>query len=359
MIESALMRVETSAGLTFCMAFAAMACSGGSPSDADAGSGTPSGSISSGTLWQNEFETDTLEPGFERDGLCQSWSLGNETDVWLSEVRFENDGGYHHSNWLFVPDHLFEGEDGSWNCADRGYSELTAAVAGGVIYAQPTQSKQDVQRFPDNAAVLLPAGTKIIGGTHQFNTTAEPITTSIRMELVTIPAEDVDVRLNPFRLTYSDLDIPARSTSSFTGDSDLKAATGDEVDLDLYYVMPHYHALGSRFELSVLGGDHDGEVVYEDFDENTGHSFDTPFSLAGADGVRFTCEFENPRDVSVGWGIGDQEMCVMLAFARSDFLFDINVSADSKLTGEIDGVAVHEGPCAVTSIPAGINGRPY
>ena len=178
------------------------------------------------------------------------------------------------------------------------------------------------------------------------------------MELVTVPEDQVEIHLNPFRLTYSDLDIPPRSKSTFTGECDIQAAVGS-VDLDLYYVMPHYHELGSRFELTVLGGDRDGELVYEDFDENTGHTFDTPVSFAGTDGMRFTCEFDNPRDASVGWGIGDQEMCVMLGFARSKFLYDINVSEQSKLTGDLAGVATHEGLCEVTPIPAGLNGRPY
>ncbi len=348
------MRPKTLPHLTIGIALVGMACSAESPDNVNGDASVPAGV----TVWQNEFETDTLEPGYERDGLCQSWSLGNDTDVWLNEVRFENDGGYHHSNWLFVPDDMFEGPDGSWNCSDRDYSELTAAVAGGVIYAQGTQDTQDIQKFPGNAAVLLPAGTKIIGGTHQFNTTASPITTSIRMELRTITEEDVEVRLNPLRLTYSDLDIPARAKSSFTGECDLDEAAGP-VDLDLYYVMPHYHELGSRFELTVLGGDRDGELVYEDFDENTGHTFEPPVSFSGTDGMRFTCFFDNPREASVGWGIGDQEMCVMLGFARSKFLYDSNVSERSERTGEVDGVAAHSGPCAVTPIPAGINGRPY
>src|SRR5205807_9881722 len=42
-----------------------------------------------------------------------------------------------------------------------------------------------------------------------------------------------------------------------------------------------------------------------------------PIYLAGADGLRFGCEFENPRDASVHWGFGDQEMCEYLGFAES------------------------------------------
>lgn len=309
-----------------------------------------------GAVFTHEFSSFTLEPGFERDGLCQSWTLGNTEDVWLSEVHFKTDGGYHHSNWLFVPDELFPGPDGAWDCDERGYTELEAALSGGVLYAQATQDSDDVQRFPDGAAVLLPAGTRIIGGTHQFNTTPDPITTSIRMEIHTIPERDVAVRLNPFRLSYRDLAIPPRSKSSFTAECDFSGTRGG-ADMDLYYVMPHYHALGSRFELQIMGGARDGEQLFEDFGENTGRTFDPPLTLDGATGVRFTCEFENPGDKTVGWGIGDQEMCVMLGFARSDLIYDGGVETGSKL---VDAAAnAHAGPCEVLALPGNFDGRRY
>ena len=64
-----------------------------------------------------------------------------------------------------------------------------------------------------------------------------------------------------------------------------------------------------------------------------------------------TCGYRNPRDDSVGYGIGDQEMCVMLGFAESGYLFDGFVTTtDEVIMGE-DGIARGEGPCTVVGIP--------
>jgi hypothetical protein len=47
--------------------------------------------------------------------------------------------------------------------------------------------------------------------------------------------------------------------------------------------------------------------------------------VTGATGLRFGCEFDNPRSVSVGWGFGDQEMCECLGFADSRLAFESRI----------------------------------
>ena len=188
----------------------------------------------------------------EIDALCQSWTLGNEDEVWVNAVELETNGGYHHSNWLFVPDDQYAGPDGAWRCSERGYSELQAAVAGGVLFAQSTQAKKQVQKFPDGAAVRLPPHARIIGGTHMLSTSEDPFDTTLELTVYTLPVADVTVPLAPFRLSYLDLTIPPAAISEFSGQCDLASAIKDgpgTLDMDLYYVLPHYHSLGHSFHL--------------------------------------------------------------------------------------------------------------
>jgi hypothetical protein len=312
------------------------------------------------TVLGHEFETFDVEPGYEKDLLCQSWTLGNEEDLFVNAVAFQNDGAWHHSNWLFVPEHKFAGPDGTWDCVDRKYTELDAALAGGVLFAQGTQALDELQQFPEGVAVRVPAGSKVIGQTHILNASSEQITTQARMQLHTIPGDDVSVPLNPFRLNYGDLHIPPRSTAEFTGECNIQDRLPDaELDLNLYYVMPHYHYLGSQFRLEVFGGDRDGEVIVQHDGEPHGYTLDPPASLRGADGVRFTCRYENSRDDEVGYGIGDQEMCVMLGFAEADIILDGAVGEGTISAGEKDGVRQFNGPCNVIAAPADIGNRKY
>jgi hypothetical protein len=310
-----------------------------------------------GTLVRHVFDKYALGPGQEIDGLCQSWTLNNDAEIWVSGVELKTNGGYHHSNWLFAPDTEYPGPDGEWMCDTRGYSELKTAVAGGVIFAQSTQARHQVQQLQDGAAVKLPPHARIIGGTHLLNTGTDPIDTTLDFSLYEVDVKDVKVPLAPFRLTYADLTIQPKAISEFTGTCDFAASVPNgnpsDLDMDLYYVMPHYHVLGHSFHLETYGGPNDGKAIYDigAFDgEAHGLPLVPPVSMRGAKGFRFTCGFENPRDKEVRWGIGDQEMCVMLAFARSDYVFDATVGSGAATGQKKDGTFQYSGACNLLAL---------
>src|SRR6185436_11716482 len=100
-------------------------------------------------------------------------------------------GGYHHSNWLFVPDTVFPGPNGAWKCKDRNFSELSAAVAGGVLFAQSTQATHQVQKFQDGVAVRLPPHTKVLADVHVLNTSTDSITSTLTLSIYSIDKKDV------------------------------------------------------------------------------------------------------------------------------------------------------------------------
>ena len=301
-----------------------------------------------------EFETQS---GEEVLGLCQSWTLGNDTELFVNAVELVQNQGSHHSNWTFVPDDRYPGPDGVWPCDERGYDQLSAALAGGVIYAQSTRASREVQKFPDGAVVRIPPRSRIIGDVHLLNATDAPILGHAEMTLYTIEAPAVRVTLAPFHMTYQGLDIPAMATSRFTGecalDDQFQRALGTPMTMTLYYVLPHTHALGSRFFFEVLGGPDDGKrlIDVEGFNsEARGRLYDPPLDLAGATGLRFGCEFENPRDVNVGWGFGDQEMCEMLGFAEMDLVFESRVD-DAVARGTDGTTQLFTGGCSTFAIP--------
>ena len=75
-----------------------------------------------------------------------------------------------------------------------------------------------------------------------------------------------------------------------------------------------------------MGGDHDKERIFAvgAFDgEAHGKAYDPPYSIRDdAEGFRFGCDFTNPRDEPIHYGLGDQEMCEMLGFADSKVAFE-------------------------------------
>jgi hypothetical protein len=303
----------------------------------------------------HSFGVVDLEPR-EETQPCVQWTLDNEAAVYAQTVRLTNDGASHHSNWFVVPEDSFPGEDGYYDCDARGFTELGAAVQGMVLFAQSTQSRLDEQRLPAGVVVKIPPRHKVVASGHFLNLSDSPYSTELRMALELIHPKNVAVVTAPFRLTYADLDIPANREAWFTGNCSLastyEGAAGKPLDLKLYYVTPHYHYLGNYFDLTMAGGPRDGESVFR-FDGfnagSNGQSFDPPIDLTGADGFRFTCGYDNWRNESVGWGVGDQEMCVMLGLADSAVLMDGTVGTGT-IVGEQDGIVMNEGSCQVIGL---------
>lgn len=310
-----------------------------------------------GTALTHAFAEFTSQPGEEILGLCQSWTLGNETDLWVNAVELVQDELSHHSNWTFSPEDAFPGEDGVWPCKDRGYDQLSAAIAGGVIYAQSTQATREVQRFPTGAAVRIPARSRIIGDVHVLNTTDRAHTGHAELTLYALEEAEVTTPLAPFHLTYDELAIPPYATSRFSGTCDLTeswaSAVGGAVSMKLHYGLPHTHALGTRFFLRAVGGPRDGEMLLDvkGFNgEARGKFYEPAVDLGGITGLEFGCEFENPRGDTVGWGFGDQEMCEMLGFVESPVGFESRIG-EVNASGADGDIQTFTGPCNTFMIP--------
>lgn len=308
----------------------------------------------------HDFGEISLEP-FEEVTNCVAWTLENEESIYVERIDFDSGGSFHHSNWFVVPDWQYPGPDGFFNCRDRGFDELASAVAGTVIFAQSTQAHFETQRLGDGVVIKIPPRHKVVAGTHLLNLSAAPATTDLRMHLELIHPEEVEIIVAPFRLDYLDLQIPPQTGSRFKMDCDLASAYQNlaekPLDAKLYYLLPHYHELGDFFEVRIVGGPRDGEILHEvtQFNaEPNGIAFDPPIDLTGATGLTMTCGYNNPRPETIGYGIGDQEMCTMLGFADMAILMDASVRRETEMVDQANDLSHFTGPCDVTPVPRNV-----
>lgn len=310
-----------------------------------------------------DVSTMTVAAGHEDEDTCQSWTLDNKTELWVHSITQMNDGAYHHANWFFVPDDQFELPDGVWPCAANQFDELVAALEGGYLFALSTQSHSETQTLPDGAAIRIPPYSRIIGASHLLNAGDADVTTTMHLEFSTIPLSDVTAKLAPARIQYHDLHIDPSTKSSFTTTCDLSTAEGginQPFSYKLMYTLTHYHQLGTYQQLEVAGGPNDGMVLmrHDGYGNNAGTAIDQPVDLAalGATGLRMTCGYDNPRAASVGWGIGDQEMCVIALQAVTDMGFEGDVDDGTDVTGNVvNGEVQHSGACHMTAFPWDFN----
>lgn len=297
------------------------------------------------------FGAEPLPPYADDASRCVSWTLDNEASVYVQSVLMSNEGFFHHTNWFVVPEDVYPGADGYWDCKERGYSESGAAVAGTVLFAQSTQSYTEEQRLSPGAVVKIPPRSKIVAGLHTLNLSPREVRSRLWLTLEPIHPAEVTAVVSPMSISYHDLDIPAGDSARYRADCDLASAhenaSGKPMNLQLHYLLPHYHYLGDYFDVTVRGGARDGESILrlEGFDgEANGVTFDPPLDLGDATGLSVTCGFTNWRSENVGWGNGDGEMCIALALVEADAVMAGAVDK-GEIVDLVDGIQLSTGEC--------------
>lgn len=319
------------------------------------------GSAEFNAAWSHTFPPITVRSGTEEDFLCQSWTLNNEEPIYVSGVRQYNDGAWHHSNWFFAPEDMF-GDDGTWNCRDEGFGMVEAAVFGGVVFAQSTQTFEETFRFPNKSAVIIPPHSKIIGALHLVNFAAADIDTTLTLQFEDAEPEDVEVSLQPLSFLIYSLAIPPQQQSRWhmtcpmqTVYDVLELNHGTSDDFGIYYVLGHYHSWGNYFGLSYVDADGSERLIMET--DNTagdtlGRIVDPPLMANGAPGLKVTCGYNNTTDRNLIWGNdGDKEMCMFLAYVGAPVKVVSWGQDPSEEVAMEDGMRTFEAGCSeVTAI---------
>jgi hypothetical protein len=308
----------------------------------------------------HRIDTYPLAAGQEITNRCVSWTLGNDQPLYINAVTLATGSGFHHSNWFWVPGGSYPGPDGSWSCDSRGYDEALAAARGGVVFAQSTQAVDETQAFPPGVVIVIPPHAKVVAGIHLLNAGDQPLTTPLDLTLTPIAAAEVTTRLAALSLTYEALEIPPGRTAEFTVDCPLgdrfREVVGGPLDLKVYDALPNSPARGRRIELGAAGASGDATVfsTMSAIGEPAGRALSPAFDLTGFDRLRFTCTFTSDRARTVRWGVGDQEMCVMLTFIDGAFNWGGGVlERDQPGTPIDDGATLHyTQPCALYALPA-------
>jgi len=255
--------------------------------------------------------------GSEETMSCYSWTVDNDVPLYVDAVTFQNEGSFHHSNWFVVPEDVYPGDDGFWPCAERDFNDVSAALSGTVLFAQSTQARLETMDFADGAVIRIPPRSKIVAGIHLLNLGPDARETAGWMSLDILHPGLVDTVLSPMLFTYRDLNIPPHSVSAFK--AACQAPNGQP--LEVHYVLPHYHRTGIEAQLSLYAdGDMEPTLVldHQGFSGSSmGQTFDPPLVFDSFRAAEFSCTYDNPHDETLTWGIGINEMCVLLAFVKN------------------------------------------
>ena len=286
-----------------------------------------------------EFGPYTLQPQQDITTLCVQLTLNNDEMLYVNSVRLDTGLGFHHSNWFWVPEHVFPAPnwngsnssagDGTFTCSDRSFDQGTAALFGGVLTAQSTQSPDNTMQFPPGTDIVIPPRSKIVGTIHLLNTTDGVLSPHPSLTLGRESADQVTIKLAAMSFENQSIALPPMMQSSFTVDCDLAAADQPPPtpgwpapDFHVYYALAHYHQYGTGMQIKALKEDDQTSTMLFQTSAMIGDSLGTQlqptFDFTGYNHIRFTCDYYNSTGATITWGEGvTNEMCVFLAFTDS------------------------------------------
>ena len=314
-----------------------------------------------------KFGPFTIEPSQEVTGRCVQIDLHNAQDLYINTIELTTGPGFHHSNWFFLPEHFYADQPDVFDCDETAVT-VTAAVNGGVLFAQSTQLAMQTQAFPPGVAIRIPAHSKLLAQIHLLNPSDNSLTLSPSITLTPLAEKDVTTQLAAISFENHALGLPPQKQSRFTLDCDLGPLTqqlhdsgeSDSAtpDWNIYYALAHYHTLGTGLTLEAVKPDGTATQIFTTSNrvgDSLGGPIDPLFNMSGYTRLRFSCDYFNNTDNVVPWGVGTNEMCVFLAFSDSKFNWGGGVTTDVAPGDptDVDGVMTYSHACQVLANDAG------
>jgi hypothetical protein len=313
------------------------------------------------------FGPFTVQPSEEITGKCVQIDLHNASDLYINTIELDTGPGFHHSNWFFLPEHFYSDQPDVFDCDDTAIT-VTSAINGGVLFAQSTQEAKQTQAFPEGVAIHIPPKSKLVAQVHLLNPSDYALDLKPKITLTPLAKQDVTTVLAAISFENHALGLPPRKQSRFTLDCDLGPQytslyqSGDvsspAPDFKIYYALAHYHKLGTGLTLEAVKPDGTAATIFNTtagIGDALGATIDPQFDMTGYTRLRFSCDYYNNTDATVPWGLGNNEMCVYLAFSDSAFNWGGGVPTDDAPGPSTDdnGVMSYTHPCTVLANDVG------
>src|SRR5262249_24321435 len=166
-------------------------------------------------------------------------------------------------------------------------------------------------RFPPGVALKLPASMSIDVNVHYVNRTSNEIPGEAYANLFTEPASSVQNVAHTLNLANTNISLPAGKVTTLSKTFTMSQTT------TVIMLTSHMHALGTRFQIQIVGGPRDGELVYDntDWEHPQQISFPQPIVLQKGQGLKSIITWNNTTDHIVSFGLqSTDEMGIVFGY---------------------------------------------
>jgi Copper type II ascorbate-dependent monooxygenase, C-terminal domain len=204
----------------------------------------------------------------------------------VNEVRdlYNPDGSYNSTTFLQMQNHIFLG----------GGTDVNASYT-----------------FPAGVALKVPANMAIDLNAHYFNKIPGSLTGENFVNFYTVPQASVTREAKSINFPNYNFSIPANTRKTITTNFTFPSAT------TVIMLTSHFHKLGEKFQIKILGGARNGELVYEntDWEHPLTLNLTTPIQLNAGEGLTSVVTYNNTTSQAVNFGLtSNDEMNIIFGY---------------------------------------------
>ncbi|WP_276374499.1 hypothetical protein [Chryseolinea sp. H1M3-3] len=269
-----------------------------------------------GEGYQIKVEPFNVAPNFEREIFVYK-EVGNESEIFVKSIALTMRKNSHHFLVNSFSDEIPSNQIPEINTirdlrdANNNYIMSTVAQMEYQIPTVASQTPALQYNFPPGVALKMPPRHKLDVNLHYVNKTSTSFQGECYINLFTMSAGQVVYEAQSIFLSNDDIFLPpnqktiANKTFSVTQ------------TMKIFMLTSHTHRLGERFEIQIVGGLRNGEIIYNS--SNWHHpevkTFDPPLELVQGQSLKMMVTYDNTTNKSVKFGLtSEDEMAIIYGY---------------------------------------------
>lgn len=259
-----------------------------------------------------------VKANFERE-LFVYRSLGNANEIYVNRIQTAMRPLSHHFVLYSIDQSMAPG----WPCtpafntvrdirnADGSMNLLNMIPMACHVFIGGSMTQNGDYVFPPGVALRLPASMAIDMNVHYVNRTSGEIPGEGYANLYTIPLAQVQKVAHTLNMSNTSISLPAGKTTTLEKTFTVSTTT------NVFMLTSHMHMLGVRFQIKIVGGSRDGEVVYDntDWEHPQTITFAQPIVLSPGQGLKSVITWNNTTDHPVTFGLqSTDEMGIIFGY---------------------------------------------
>ena len=195
--------------------------------------------------------------------------------------------------------------------ADASINIITFAQMQNHIFLGGGTDVNTTYTFPAGVALKVPPATALDLNAHYFNKQTTNLTGENYINMYTVSQANVVKEAQSINFANYNFSIPASSRKTISTDYTFTKP------VTVITLTSHFHKLGEKFQIKILGGTRNGEIVYEntDWEHPIVINLATPIQLKAGEGLTSVVTYNNTTNKIVNFGLtSEDEMNIIFGY---------------------------------------------